>query len=339
LTLNRDIVAIGGSAGGIEALKRIVAQLPADLPAAVLVVIHLPVDSPSYLPQILDGAGPLRAVAAEEGLPVRNGQIIVARGGFHMLVRDGRVHLGTGPRENRSKPAVDPLFRSIAATYRGRAIGVVLSGWLNDGTAGLYAIKRCGGVAVVQDPDDAIARDMPQSALRNVPVDYVARLEQIGSLIARLAREEAGPDMPVPSEIQVEADIAARGGDSIAQTSTLGARSIMGCPECGGVLTEMRNGNLLRFRCHTGHSYTAESLLAEQGQAVERALLSAMRTLEERAAMWTRLAERNEDLGNRRTVSAMRKNADDAKTEADALRQILQSRRERVSDELISDQA
>jgi two-component system chemotaxis response regulator CheB len=206
--VNHDIVAIGGSVGGIEALKQIVARLPEDLPAAVLAVVHLPQEGPSYLPQILDSAGPLPAVAAEEGLPIRNGQIIVARAGFHLLVRAGRVHLGAGPRENRSKPALDPLFRSVAAAYRGRAVGVVLSGWLNDGTAGLYAIKRCGGVAVAQDPAEAIGKDMPRSAIENVSVDHVGRVGELGDIIARLVREEAGPDMPVPGEIQVEAEIA-----------------------------------------------------------------------------------------------------------------------------------
>jgi two-component system chemotaxis response regulator CheB len=209
--MNRDLVAIGASAGGIEALKRLAADLPADLPAAILVTVHIAANGEFYLPQILSRRGPLEVVAAEEDLEIKHGRIILARPGFHLLVRDGHVHLGTGPRENRSKPAIDPLFRSVAATYRGRAIGVVLSGWLNDGTSGLYAIKCCGGLAVAQDPTDALAPEMPRNAIIHVGVDHTAPIGAMAGLLSRLTRENAGPDLPVPPEV-TEADIASHGG-------------------------------------------------------------------------------------------------------------------------------
>jgi two-component system chemotaxis response regulator CheB len=326
--MNRDLIAIGASAGGIEALKQLAADLPADLPAAVLVVVHMAPNGEFYLPQILDRVGPLEVVAAEEGMKIERGRMILARPGFHLLVRDGHVHLGTGPRENRSKPAIDPLFRSVAATYGGRAIGIVLSGWLNDGTSGVYAIKRCGGLAVAQDPTDALAPEMPRSAIIHAGVDYTARIDAMGELLSQLTRQPAGPDMPVPPEVKVEADIALHGGQSIAQTANLGERSVIACAECGGGLTEIHDGNMLRFRCHTGHAFTAETLIADQSEAVERALLSALKTLEERAAMWTRMADRNEDSGNRRSALRMKEKADISKTEAELIRTLLESRRE-----------
>jgi two-component system chemotaxis response regulator CheB len=315
----------------VEALQRLVANLPRDLPATVLVVVHMSADAPSYLPEILRRAGPLPAVTAEDGLQLEKGHIIVARPGFHLLVRDGHVHLGTGPKENRSKPGIDPLFRSVAATYGGRAIGVILSGWLNDGTSGLYAIKRCGGLAVVQDPLDALAPEMPKSAIANVDVDHVVPIAGVGDLLGRLTREPADPDPGVPPEIGVEAQIAMRGGQSIDQTTHLGQPSIMTCADCGGMLTELKEGALLRYRCHVGHAYTAEALLAEQGEAIERALLSAMKTLEERAAMWTRMADRSERKDNRRSALLMQEKARIAKTEADLIRTLLDSRRERAT--------
>ncbi len=327
--MNRDVVAIGASAGGIEALKRLAADLPADLPAAILVVLHMaPNNGDFYLPQILQRCGPLEVVAAEDGLEIKHGRMILARPGFHLLVRDGHVHLGTGPRENRSKPAVDPLFRSVAAAYRGRAIGVVLSGWLNDGTSGLYAIKRCGGVAVAQDPADALAPEMPRSAIIHAGVDHTAPIDAMAGLLGRLTGEAAGPDMPVPPEVKVEADIAFHGGQSIDQTAALGDRSVLACAECGGGLTEIYEGETVRFRCHTGHAFTADSLLAEQGEAVERALLSALKTLEERAAMWARMADRNEGSGNRRSALRMKEKANISRTEAELIRTLLESRRE-----------
>lgn len=329
--MNRDLVAIGASAGGIEALKRLVADLPADLPAAILVTVHMAPNGEFYLPQILGRLGPLEVVAAEEGLEIKHGRMILARPGFHLLVRDGHVHLGTGPRENRSKPAIDPLFRSVAATYRGRAIGVVLSGWLNDGTSGLYAVKRCGGVTVAQDPADALAPEMPRSAIIHVGVDHTAPIDAMAGLLSRLTREDAGPDLPVPPEVKVEADIASHGGQSIDQTASLGDRSVLACAECGGGLTEIYEGKMMRFRCHTGHAFTAESLLVDQGEALDRALLSALKTLEERAAMWTRMADRSEDSGNRRSALRMKEQADISKTEAEMIRTLLESRRDHAA--------
>lgn len=328
--MKRDIVAIGASAGGVDALQRLVADLPGDLPAAILIVVHTSPDGPNYLPEILRRAGSLSVASAEDGLLMKNGQIVVARPGFHLLVRDGHVHLGTGPKENRSKPAIDPLFRSVAATYGSRAIGVVLSGWLNDGTSGLYAIKRCGGLAIVQEPGDALAPEMPKSAIANVDVDHVLPIDRLGAVLRRLVDGSAGSSPEVPPEIQVEANIAMHGGQSVDETASLGNPSVFACAECGGTLTEIQDGRFLRYRCHSGHAFTPEALAVEQSEATERALLSALKIMQERSAMWTRIAQKNEKLGNSRTSLLMQEKADIAKTEAELIRTLLESRRERT---------
>lgn len=256
-------------------------------------------------------------------MPLQRGQIIIARPGFHLLAHGGHVRLGTGPKENRTRPAIDPLFRSVAATYGSRAVGVVLSGWLNDGTSGLYAIKQCGGLSVVQAPEDAVAPDMPRSAIANVAIDHTVPLRNVASLLNRLTREQAGPEQPVPPEVQVEVDIAARGGQSIAETAALGKPSVIACPDCGGSLTEVRNRDVLRFRCHVGHAFTAEALIADQDEAIERALWSAVKTMEERAAMWQRLADRNAAKGNQRVAITMREHAANSKVESNLIRGLL----------------
>jgi two-component system chemotaxis response regulator CheB len=202
---NRDIIVIGASMGGIEAVKQVAANLPAGLPAAVFVVIHSGAGAPGVLPQMLDKAGPLRCFRASDGEPFERGRIYAAPPDRHLLLEPNCVLTRHGPRENGFRPAIDPLFRSAAVHFGGRVIGVVLTGFLNDGTAGLRAIKRCGGLAVVQDPADAIAPEMPRSALRHVAVDHCVPLDALGALLARLAAEPAGESPEVPEFVRREA--------------------------------------------------------------------------------------------------------------------------------------
>ncbi|MBL6458457.1 chemotaxis protein CheB [Belnapia sp. T6] len=290
---HHDVILVGASAGGVDALMRLCSGLPRDLPAAVLVVLHMPPAGPSLLPQLLNRAGPLPAAAAEEGEPIRHGRIYVARPDLHLLVdRDGsRLLLRHGPQENRSRPAIDPLFRSAALAFGPRAIGVVLSGLLDDGTAGLVAIKACGGLSVVQDPEDAAWPDMPLNALRGDSPDHSATLADLPALLDRLARSPAGPPRAGLPQLSAEVSIAEQeeAVSDPALQAPLGTPSRISCPQCGGVLNEIEEGRLPRFRCQIGHAYGPESLLASQAEALEAALGVAIRTHNERRLLFRRM--------------------------------------------------
>ena len=270
----RDVVTIGGSSGGVEALARLVSTLPADLPAAVLVVVHFPEGAPSALPRILSRSGPLEAVHPGDGDLVEKGRIYVAPPGLHLLVEDRRVRLARGPKENGHRPALDPLFRTAALEYGPRAVGVVLTGSLDDGTAGLAAIKARGGVAVVQDPEDALFRSMPESALRDVEVDYCLPVGEMATLLDWLAREpsEEGGTYPVPEDMKLEAKIAGLDPSVIDAGRHPGELSGFTCPECSGPLYGIQDGILERFRCRVGHAYTAAGVLEGKINALEEAV-------------------------------------------------------------------
>ena len=288
---NHDVVAIGASAGGFQALRELVRGLPGDFPAALLVTIHLHPEASKVLPDLVDRAGPLPAGFAADGEEIAPGGIYIAPPDLHLLVDEGRVMLRRGPRENGARPAIDPMFRSVAVNYGSRAVGVILSGRLNDGSSGLHAIKRCGGIAVVQDPRDAQYPDMPTSALASTPVDHVVRLDEIAALLSRLAAQAARPGPPPPADLRREVSIAAQRDSSMGGNDELGERSLLTCPECHGLLWEIKDGGLVRYRCHVGHAFTLEALEAEQATELDRALASALRALNERIHVVRRLAE------------------------------------------------
>jgi two-component system chemotaxis response regulator CheB len=290
-----DIVTIGASSGGVDALISLVRSLPPDLPAAVFVVIHLPEGFPSALPRILKRAGPLAAAHPKDGDQIENGRIYVAPPEFHMLLEPGLVRVVRGPKENRHRPAVDPLFRTAARAYGSRVVGVILSGALNDGTAGLLAVKRRGGVAVVQDPDEAPFSGMPQSALEYVDVDHCLPLEKIASLLGRLSRKPAKEegDYPVSEEMDYESNIAGLDPSAVESEAPPGEHSSFSCPECAGPLYELHDGQFLRFRCRVGHAYTADSAMDAKADVLENALYMALNTLEENAKIAKRLAARS----------------------------------------------
>jgi two-component system chemotaxis response regulator CheB len=295
-----DLIVIGASAGGVEAMTELARKLPGDIPATVLVVVHAMSGSRGMLAHILARAGPLPASMAREGDPLQPGQIYVAPPNRHLLVRDGRVELSAGPRENHTRPAIDPLFRTAARAYGPRVVGVVLTGSLDDGTAGLLLIKQHGGLAVVQDPLTAAYPDMPRSAIENVAVDYVRRLEEIPELLVHLAHEpvpasavesrSGAPDAPVVEVRDVQEDAAAMEQGEDASSPTLWT-----CPDCGGALWMIREGELVRFRCHMGHAFSPASLRSAQAERVEEALWGAVRALRERATFSRRLARRMRD--------------------------------------------
>ena len=320
---NRDIVAIGASAGGVEALRRLVGGLPAELPAAVFVVLHIGNAHPTHLAEILAAAGPLPAQPAVDGEPILPGRIYVAVSDRHLILGAGRVLLRRGARENRFRPAVDPLFRSAAMHYGGRVIGVVLTGYLNDGASGLHAIKRCGGLAVVQDPADAVAPDMPKSALRHAAVDHCVPIGEMGGLLRRLTAEAAGASPPAPGEILREVQFATQEQATMVHQRGSGPPSIFTCPDCNGPLWETREGELLRYRCHVGHAVTAGALLAAESEELERALSSALRSHKERTELLRRMAESAEESGKSSMAATWRDRAAEAEVDADAIRRVL----------------
>ncbi len=317
----RDIVVIGASAGGTEALTELVHGLPADFPAAIFVVVHFPASASSVLPRILSRAGSLPAVHPDDGDAFRPGRIYVARPDCHLMVRDGRLSVRKGPRENNSRPAIDPLFRSAARTAGQRVIGVVLSGNLDDGTAGLLSIKQHGGVAVVQAPETAHYPGMPRSAIDHVPVDYVLPIERMPALLVELTSGQAAAKELAP----MDPDHSMSGDEEelVDRQTQPGSPSTMTCPECHGSLWETREGALVHFRCRVGHAYTAESLLAHQADQLEAALWTALRSLEEHAALSRRLATRASGRGHSHSASAFTEQAMDAEHHATTIRNVL----------------
>lgn len=296
---NRDIVGIGTSAGGVEALMYLAERFRPDFPAAVLVTIHLPTEFHSSLDEILSRAGPLQASFAIEGERVRRGQIYIAPPGRHLLIDDDRLQLGSGPRENNARPAIDPMLRSAALCCCGRSVGVILTGTLGDGASGLWAISQCGGMTVVQDPRGAAFPEMPQNALNLAQPDHVVALEHMPALLDRLVRQPAGEPQSLPRSIRYEVDIARHGGGTMSEMDRLGRRSVLSCPDCHGVMWEIDEGDLTHFRCHVGHSCTAELMTLALDESLRRALGSAQRALEERVALARKLQHQASDRGQR----------------------------------------
>jgi two-component system chemotaxis response regulator CheB len=331
------VIAIGASAGGIEPLRHIVRELPADLPAAVCVVVHFPDTASSLLPKLLSRGSHLLAAHARNGQPLQSGGLYVAPPGEHLLVENGTMRVERGPRENGHRPAIDPLFRSAAQHYGPRCIGVILSGTLDDGAQGARLVKAYGGRLVVQDPDEAMFDAMPRNAIAAAPPDLVLPTAQISAALVHLAheiaryseddvrarREAAMSKAHLNNPTEDEAAIVAEDKAALEQNGRNGEPSVFTCPDCGGVLWELNDGSLLRYRCHVGHAYTAEGLRAEQAQTLEGALWTAVRALEESAALARRLAHRAQ-AGNRpRSAEQFAARADEDEQRADLVRQAL----------------
>jgi two-component system chemotaxis response regulator CheB len=322
----RDIIVVGSSAGGVETLGRLMSLLPGDLPASIFIVQHLSPESPRLLPAILDRSGALPVQFAEDDTEFERGRVYVAPPDRHLLLHGTRMRVTKGPRENRHRPAIDPLFRSAATSYTRRVIGVVLTGTLDDGAAGLWAIRSHGGVAVVQDPADALYPAMPRNALGFAGVDYCLTLTDIGQVLPRLTREPIEGKRVVPQETtKLETEFAMGNGD-FDSMKVLANPSMYSCPACGGSLWEMKERGFVRFRCHIGHAFQAPSLVVEQGRAIEGALEAAQRALEEKAAVLRRLAQQADDRQRPDTTFAERARAADES--AQAVRHLLQAVRE-----------
>ena len=316
----RDIIAIGGSTGALDALTCIFANFPADLQAAVFIVRHIASDAEDMLADILDAAGPMAVKTAAEGDVIEIGRVYVAPAGRHLLVGQGTIRLGQGPRENMVRPAIDPLFRSAALNYGPRVIGVVLSGMLDDGAAGLAAVKRCGGLTVVQDPADAQADEMPLKALDACAVDYRATAGKLAEMLVRLTNEPAPPPIPVPGDIALEVRIAAGPLSTTEMIAQIAIPVPLSCPACSGVLSEIAEPSRLRFRCQIGHAYTADALDKEQEAAVAVAVGVALRILEERHTLLVKMAADAKRRGHDRSAQQFEERAADYRRQADSIR-------------------
>jgi two-component system chemotaxis response regulator CheB len=288
---NHDLIVIGGSAGSFPVLQRVFRELPADLPASVLVCTHRPKDAADHRSELLRDGVSLQVNNPVDGQPLEQGHIYLAPADRHLLVVDHTIRLGRGPRENMSRPAIDPLFRSAALSFGPRAVGVVLSGMMNDGASGLHAISDTGGITVVQHPLDAEVADMPTAAMATVAVDHVVRSDQIGVLLGELARLPAG--LPKPTDLNLELEVKIALGSRVGsdKLSQIADPSMFSCPHCHGVLSHVKDKGPLRFRCQIGHGFTAENLLVAQEDEVHEALAVAMRVMEERLGIVERMAE------------------------------------------------
>jgi two-component system chemotaxis response regulator CheB len=293
---HRDIVVIGASAGGLEAISQILREMPHDVDAAILIVLHTANRAGSFLPQIFERASRLPVRHPADGDSIERGRVYIAPPGFHMIVERDVVRVVQGPRENLNRPAVDPLFRSAAAAYGPRVIGVILTGMMDDGTAGLMVVSASGGKAIIQDPQSALFSGMPKSALKHVPDAQVAPLEEIPTLLLQLigSRLPARAKRPsnAPFEPSKETRIAELDMSEISSEERLGQPSPFACPDCGGVLWEIEQNGFLRFRCRVGHALTAKYLAVEQRHAIDTALWEALRALEESASLYRRMAGR-----------------------------------------------
>jgi two-component system, chemotaxis family, protein-glutamate methylesterase/glutaminase len=285
-TVHRDIVVIAASAGGLEVLKQTVQRFPADLAAAVFIVLHIGAH-PSILPQILQKHSVLPVRHPSDGEDINPSVIYVAPSDRHIILNDGRIVLSSGPKENFARPAADPLFRSAAVAYGSRVVGTVLSGHLDDGSAGLKAVWACGGYTVVQTPSDCSAPSMPASAIRSVPVDVIAPASEIGTIITeavmghRRTKADHVADPIARRTAEVEVSFTMGDVPSPDTLNLLGERSSLTCPDCGGVLWRVGRDRPLRYRCHTGHAFSELSIAEMQYSEAEDALWRAMRRFEE----------------------------------------------------------
>lgn len=325
----RHVIVVGTSAGGIQALQTIAAGLSSAVNAPILVVAHLSASSPSVLDRVISRAGPLPAVTASDGLRLQPAHIYVAPPDCHLLIEPGVARVTKGPKENRFRPAIDPLFRSAAQVYGPGAIGVVLTGSLDDGTAGLWALKRLGGTAIVQDPAEAMFPDMPRSALAHVQVDHIAPLSRIAELLHELTRRNPVA-VPIPVEVgktlEMEVDIAKDRNAYDAGVEQFGNPSPFACPDCHGVLLKLDEAGWVRFRCHTGHAYSIESLVAAATEGIEHSLWTAIRSLEEAALLMEHTARHLEERHGGVGAAECRSQAQESRRHSTVLRDVAAER-------------
>jgi two-component system chemotaxis response regulator CheB len=334
----RNIIVMGASAGGFNAIKCLMADLPADLPAAVFIVWHMSPDIQGILPEVINKLGGLPAAHGIDREPIRMNRVYVAPPDQHLLIEKDRVRLSKGPKENRFRPAVDPLFRSAAYTYGARVIGIVLSGGLDDGSAGLWTIKSRGGIALVQDPADAEVPSMPANALKAVAVDYQVPVSAMAPLLVKLATTtvtlKSPPDMNENEKTKREVNIALGANGLDNNLADFSSFSSYTCPECHGVLSTLKDGELIRFRCHTGHAFSTDSLLAALTENIEENLWGAIRSIQESIFLLNYLGDHFAETNQPKLAAMYFKKAKEAEERMNLVKQAVQNHEQLSTDNI-----
>lgn len=327
-----QVVVIGTSAGGLSALKKLIGQLDKDFSLPILVVRHISPDATGNV--VLEELSKLNSIKcqhAKSGSNLKPGHLYLAPSDHHLLIGGNLKLLVTkGAHENRSRPAIDPLFRSAAVAFGTGVIGILLTGYLDDGTAGMKAIQRCGGICIVQDPKDAEYPEMPWNALNNVEVDYCISIDEMGETLDRIISQKVKVRKPVPEDILIEAKIAERVLSDLSSVNKLGEQVPFNCPGCGGVLWQVGKDTDMRFRCHTGHSYTAAYLLAEQTNKIEETMWTALRMFEERKNLLTQMAHGQTGVSSENTLER----AEISQVHIDRIRAILKTTENASGDDM-----
>lgn len=338
--INQRIIVIGASSGGFQAMKTVISDLPPDLDASIFIVWHMSPDVRSVLPHTLNKINRIQAAHARDREEILPNRIYIAQPDHHLLVEEGHVRVTHGPKENRFRPAVDPLFRSAAYAYGSRVIGVVLSGALDDGTAGLWSIKNFGGTTVVQDPRDAEMPSMPENALQQVKIDYCLPAAELGGLLVRLSAEKRVQNSKEmdPEQTKSEIEVAAENSKLAMQLFTNGKLSEFTCPDCHGVLARIMEGDLIRYRCHTGHAFSADTLLAAITENIEISMYSAIRGVEESVLLLNHIGDHFAEANNAKLAAMYFKKAKEADERADLVRKAVFDH-ERLSKEALAQQA
>ncbi len=295
------VVVIGTSAGGLDALRKLISQLREGFPLPILVVRHISADATgNVVLNELNKFNTVKCQHAESGSDLKPGHLYLAPSDHHLMIdEDMKLLVTKGAQENRSRPAIDPLFRSAAVAFGTGVIGILLTGYLDDGTAGMKAIKRCGGICIVQDPEDAQYPAMPKNAINNVKVDYSLPVSAMGALLYELIPKKFQKNKSIPKDVLIEARIAARVLSDLSSVNTVGDQVPFNCPGCGGVLWQVEEDDNMRFRCHTGHAYTAAALLADQTKKIEETMWTALRMFEERKNLLTEIANGKKGVGSK----------------------------------------
>ncbi len=335
------IVTVGASAGGVKSLSALVASLPADLDAAIFVVLHIPANLISNLPDILSSKGPLKAVHPTDGDEIERGKIYVAPPDHHLLIEANHLLVTRGPKENRNRPSVDALFRSAAYSYGPRVIGIVLSGALDDGTSGLWSIKRMGGIAIAQDPSEASFDSMPANALSQVEIDYCLSVHEMGALLKQLTQQDhEKPAYDVADDkrkMGIEVSVAVDGDAFKKCIMDVGTLTPFTCPECQGVLVKLTEGKLDRFRCHTGHAYSSSALLSGIMEKIDESYWAAMRSLEEAAMLLEQTSKNLSKDGNEKAAAIFLQHAQIATEKSRMLRNSVLSSKRFSGDSLLKE--